>query len=348
MTRRTSTLILATLAVASLVFITSSRTGRDASREVLPQEMSELDRTPERLPPGSELEREPTRGGGFAVLVDDDRKLRLPLESVFVLPGESVDIRIDDAPAEEVALEASAGSLTRLGANRWSWMPPATADHADLRLTSGGDDGFTLRAWILVPRTEIQGGRLGSYRVGSYPARPLGGNPLYLPPPGLIRVTADNRDVRVSPHFTIGHFVSKQASDYPKYLILRPQLLLKLELLLDALVDRGYPIQSFHIMSGYRTPFYNVQVLGNVRYSRHQWGGAADIFVDERPKNGVMDDLDGDGRVGLGDIAVITEVVDSLEAEFETFPIGGAGVYRANSVRGPFVHIDVRGVAARW
>jgi uncharacterized protein YcbK (DUF882 family) len=32
-------------------------------------------------------------------------------------------------------------------------------------------------------------------------------------------------------------------------------------------------------MSGYRTPYYN-GVLHDVRYSMHQFGGAADIFVD--------------------------------------------------------------------
>lgn len=291
---------------------------------------------------------EPPAGGDFEVTVDGRRTLRLPLESVFVLPGETVEIRATGAPDETIQLDASAGTLVREGPNQWSWTTPMEEGRADLQLAGPGDRQFVLRAWTLVPRTAITEGRLGGFRVGSYPATPLGGNPIYLPPPGFVRVTEENREVRVSPHFPIGHFVSKQSSDYPTYLILRPQLLLKLELLLQALVERGYPIESFHVMSGYRTPFYNVQVLGNVQYSRHQWGGAADIFVDERPRNGYMDDLDGDGRVGPSDIAVITEVVDSLERELAGFPIGGAGVYRASAVRGPFVHVDVRGVAARW
>jgi hypothetical protein len=28
--------------------------------------------------------------------------------------------------------------------------------------------------------------------------------------------------------------------------------------------------------------------------------------------------------------------------------VGGAGVYRATGVHGPFLHVDVRGNAARW
>ena len=28
--------------------------------------------------------------------------------------------------------------------------------------------------------------------------------------------------------------------------------------------------------------------------------------------------------------------------------VGGVGVYRGNSVHGPFAHVDARGVRARW
>jgi uncharacterized protein YcbK (DUF882 family) len=164
-----------------------------------------------------------------------------------------------------------------------------------------------------------------------------------------VEVTGANADVRVSPHFQLLHFPAKQPGGYPKYLVLRPALLKKMEWVLEAMVDRGYPVQSFYVMSGYRTPYYNVQILGNSRYSRHQWGGAADVFVDERPKNGMMDDLDGDGSVTLEDARMIHGVVDSLELEMgSTFPVGGLGLYAANSVRGPFVHLDVRGRPARW
>jgi hypothetical protein len=39
--------------------------------------------------------------------------------------------------------------------------------------------------------------------------------------------------------------------------------------------------------------------------------------------------------------------VDRVEAR-EPALVGGHGVYRPNRVHGPFVHIDVRGNAARW
>ncbi|HKK94340.1 MAG TPA: hypothetical protein VJ925_12975 [Longimicrobiales bacterium] len=280
--------------------------------------------------------------------VEEDRRIFLPLESVFVLPDDSVTVTVEGVASDAVDLDAD-GTVDDRRTGRWIWHPSFSAGYADLSLTHGPNDReYIIRAWRLEPRATIRDGRIAGYRVGRYPTSPLGGNPIYLPPPGLVRVTDQNRDVRVSPRFRIGQFTSKQSSSFPTYLILRSQLLLKLEVLLDEMIERGYPASSFHVMSGYRTPYYNVGVLGNARYSRHQWGGAADVFVDEAPKNGYMDDLNGDGDIGLEDIRLITEVVDSLERELETYPIGGAGVYRANTVRGPFVHLDVRGTRARW
>lgn len=294
--------------------------------------------------------REGIGGEDLRVFVQDGRRrrIRLPLESVFLLPGADVDLWIEGGHPADVSVTAEAGTVTRTDTAAWNWSPPESGGHADLVLTWAGSDTTVLRAFRLVPRDRVQNGRIGGYHIGSYPTRPLRGNPIYSPPRGFVRVTPANRDVRVSPHFVLGQFTSKQSTTFPKYEILRPKLLLKLEMLLEALADRGYPVRSFHVMSGFRTPYYNVQVLGNGRYSRHQWGGAADIFVDESPKNGRMDDLNRDGRVNLRDIDVIADLVDRMEAEVVGFPVGGAGRYRANQVRGPFVHVDVRGARARW
>jgi hypothetical protein len=206
----------------------------------------------------------------------------------------------------------------------------------------------TVQAFVLVPREEIDRGRINGYRIGSYPAGPAGDS-LFAPPEGFVEVTAENRSLRVSPHFQLGDFPSKQSAGYPKYLILRPALLQRLELLIRALRDRGIPVRSFHVLSGYRTPFYNVGVLGNVPGSRHQWGGAADIFIDERPRNGRMDDLNDDGRVDVRDARFVAVVVDSLErAHPGTFPGGGVGIYGGSGRPSPFVHLDARGHPARW
>jgi uncharacterized protein YcbK (DUF882 family) len=101
------------------------------------------------------------------------------------------------------------------------------------------------------------------------------------------------------------------------------------------------------VMSGFRTPQYNGGG-GNGRsgVSRHMYGDAADVFVDN-DQNGRMDDLNGDGRVDHRDAQVILEAVERVERRHPRFA-GGGGVYRANAAHGPFAHIDVRGWRARW
>lgn len=282
-------------------------------------------------------------------IVDEGREVELPLESLFVLPGEE---RILSAGAEVgggFRMLAWDGDIEPLGENRWRWRAPEEPGLYPLILTHR-DTGIRARiqAFVLVPRSQMQGGRLNGYRIGSYPSRPLAGNPIYDPPEGFVEITEENQDVPVSPHFRLRHFPAKQGSAFPKYVVLRPELLRKLEWVIDALNDRGHDVSSLFVMSGYRTPFYNDQ-LGNVRYSRHQWGGAADIYVDERPRDGTMDDLNGDGRVNVRDARYLYAVVDSLEESSSGSVIpGGVGLYGPNHYRGPFVHVDVRGTPARW
>jgi uncharacterized protein YcbK (DUF882 family) len=130
--------------------------------------------------------------------------------------------------------------------------------------------------------------------------------------------------------------------------VLRPELLQKLETVLGALNAHDERITSLTVMSGYRTPHYN-QAIGNGRYSRHVWGGAADVFVDLNG-NGRMDDLDGDGQGHPRRFRVAGGFVDAMEqrGEFGEQLIGGIGTYGANAVHGPFVHVDARGYQARW
>jgi hypothetical protein len=100
-------------------------------------------------------------------------------------------------------------------------------------------------------------------------------------------------------------------------------------------------------MSGYRTPAYN-RSLGNVRYSRHLYGDAADILVDS-DGDGVMDDLNRDGTVDGNDATTLAAWVEDLwaTAEFASCP-GGLGIYGGTAEHGPFVHVDLRGKKARW
>jgi hypothetical protein len=93
---------------------------------------------------------------------------------------------------------------------------------------------------------------------------------------------------------------------------------------------------------------YN-RAIGNGQHSRHIYGGAADIYVDVSPRDDVMDDLNGDGRFDYRDAQWLYGLADELFGlpEYGEFR-GGLGVYRRNSVHGPFLHVDARGRRARW
>jgi hypothetical protein len=60
-----------------------------------------------------------------------------------------------------------------------------------------------------------------------------------------------------------------------------------------------------------------------------------------------MDDLNRDGRVDTRDARFLASIVDRIEHEHPDL-VGGIGIYPATSAHGPFVHVDVRGVKARW
>ena len=76
------------------------------------------------------------------------------------------------------------------------------------------------------------------------------------------------------------------------------------------------------------------------------YGDAADIFIDA-DSNGVMDDLNGDGKVTTEDARYLARVVERVEAAHPEL-VGGLGSYRARRGHGPFIHVDTRGHVARW
>lgn len=203
----------------------------------------------------------------------------------------------------------------------------------------------------LVPFSAKERGRIGTYRMGYWPfERGTASRSAYANPAGFIRVTPENQDTYVSEHFRLRDFLTHdQRAVWPKYLVLREPLLDKLELLIQELSASGTPVRHLTVMSGFRTPQYNDQGVGaggRAQNSRHQYGDAADVFVDN-DRNGRLDDLNGDGHVDTRDVRVMLAAVERVERRYPDL-LGGAGVYRATSAHGPFVHVDVRGTRARW
>lgn len=268
---------------------------------------------------------------------------------VYVMPGEEVDIRTvlarSSGPYE---VEASAGTVSTLGQSEWQWTAPEKTGVSTIQIRNTiTRSKVTLNAFVLTPFT-VESRELNGYRIGKYEEVMLDGDPTYRPPAGFIELRPDIRDVKVSPHFTLGQFVAKQESSYPKYLLLREPLLLKLEMLLSEVNKLGAGASSLYIMSGYRTPHYNRAIGNTTNYSRHLYGGAADVFVDV-DEDGYMDDLTGEGRVDIDDAQLLAGIIeDNTGKEWYTPFTGGLGVYAKNSVRGPFIHLDVRGHRARW
>ena len=102
-------------------------------------------------------------------------------------------------------------------------------------------------------------------------------------------------------------------------------------------------------MSGFRTPRYNAgggNTQGRANLSRHMYGDASDIFVDNN-RDRYTDDLNGDGKVDVTDVEIIAAAAERVERRYPSL-VGGIGVYQACCGHGPFVHVDVRGYRARW
>jgi hypothetical protein len=248
-------------------------------------------------------------------------------------------VRVLDAP-EGFSLSIERGGVVVGAGARDSWGY-ASVETDRRRLT------LTLVA--VTPATEIRNGLLDGYRIGKYMTKPLKGLASYAPPRGFIRLTGASGDVQVSDRYTLRDFQCKLDGGGAKFLVLRPEALLKLELMQHKLARRiGASFDRFTIMSGFRTPYYNSRIGNETSYSRHLYGDAMDIYVDA-DGNGQMDDINRDGRVNQADASLILSVAEEIDESSEWGWLkGGAGVYRANTAHGPFVHVDTRGYVARW
>jgi len=202
----------------------------------------------------------------------------------------------------------------------------------------------------LIARLQIPA-RLGLYYIGNWPTAKKGRPGVnYDAPAGFIEVTREMQNTPLSDHFKLRDFFPHdQQNVWPKYVVVETKLVDKLELILTDLESRGINPRGVRVMSGFRTPQYNSGVGdtgGRASLSRHMYGDAADIFIDN-DGNGAMDDLNKDGRVNIADAVVIREAATRVERAHPSL-IGGIGVYSATSAHGPFTHIDTRGYSARW
>lgn len=279
---------------------------------------------------------EPTAG---AKPLNGDGDSRAPLQDLI---GSSGNLRALIATPDSLARSLVLQPLL-------AGIPVETPGIHTLGLTAPNGDSLVVVS--LKPLGPLKNARIGNYHVGQWPAGGVAGrSAAYAPPAGFIPVTPENQTTLVSKHFLLRDFLTHDQSQvWPKVLVLRAPLLDKLELISAELERRGLP-DKLRIMSGFRTPQYNAQGVGarggRAGASRHMYGDAADVFVDAND-DGVMDDLDGDGRITVHDARVLLGIAEVVEARHPDL-VGGLSAYPANSTHGPFVHVDARGFRARW
>jgi hypothetical protein len=272
---------------------------------------------------------------------------------VVTQPGEGIDVPAPSQPlpaGARVEMQPTRGTsgqavpATQAPASPGIWnlvlrMKDAVHPVADLYVASE------------VPLSAKRGGRVGRYMVGSWPYEGGGApKPVYTAPHGLIEVTRENLGTPISEHFTLGDFITKGQNDvWPKYVVISPRVLDKVELTIQEMEAEGHPVRHVFVVSAFRTPSYNVSggdPSGRAGLSRHMYGDAMDVVIDNDGDN-LMDDLNGDGRVNVKDARVLGAAAAAVEAKYPDL-IGGIGIYSPTGAHHGFVHIDTRGFRARW
>lgn len=258
--------------------------------------------------------------------------------SITATPGETLDL----SSTGPCSWEFSAGEPRSAEGASVPWTAPRSHGLFRLVLSSGGlVQEFAII--VVIESSRWRTPTLNSYPIGLYGDGNSGeNNPDY-----FIEMNQNASGVRLSSHFTLGEFLGHTEGCYPQYLSLDLNLLDKLEALITV-IEEEYPEKvDINVMSGFRTPLYNSAIGNETDFSAHLYGTAADIWIESFPPNNLMDDVDRNKRVDVGDGEHIVDLVRRIEAG-GGISFGGASAYRWTPQHGPFVHIDVRGRPASW
>ena len=232
----------------------------------------------------------------------------------------------------------------------------------------------------------VKDGKVNGFVVGAYPDPTdpedlkNSSNPamvkahadVYQEPSLFYPITPETYRLKIFKDYTLGDFDLDprfKSLTYPRYLVIDPRILRKIDLLETLVRNSGVKLSKFKIFYGYRSPDYN---LGSREddggktlksgFSTHMYGLAVDILIDENDDL-VLDDLDGDGKTTYKDAKVLLGYVNQLDQmllENGSDLVGGAGWYphhdfweRGEYVQSPYVHFDARGYAhgknlVRW
>ncbi len=325
------------------------------------------------------------------VLVEGGDSFKFTLRPVLDPPGDTptaIRSYIDTHPdlEEQVQVEWKAGeglTIKPAGQGRYEFTLPkeggdvTLAFRGSLKVTAGKNSTATLTGetslrlicpvkWENLPPENQK-------LIGAYPKAKEYVN-FYKRPDFWYQVTEVNENLKISPHFKLGDFdlhfdytapQSPEMNQFPQYIALNPHIVLKLEAIIAGLAEKGIQVDTLGILAGYRSPAYNhwKKAQGGVggKYTKglssHMYGAAADFYVD-RDGDGVMDDMNGDGKIDQTDAFWIRdEVVDAVDCQAlgdHSGLAGGCGTYGIHDVPGrepqtPNLHVDSREYAQpRW
>jgi len=270
-----------------------------------------------------------------------------------VLPGKTLPIEI--TPHVRVSnprWSASSGSLSGTG-YKVLYTAPQEPGRYPVEFTAYHNNNkyeATVQVFVLEPFENMKNYGINGFYIGRYPnPAAMNNDPHYQYPPGFMKVTEEDKNVHITLNYELGDFLPHGYSGWPRYTLVDERLALKLEIVTRELRERGLMKTRLRFLSAFRPPARN-NGAGQAEFSRHQYGCALDMYVDDGGRPGWMDDLDGDGKEDLRDALLLYKLINQMENAglFDNGMEGGLGAYPQNSVHGPFVHMDVRGNLARW
>ncbi len=276
----------------------------------------------------------------------DGRNIPYQQFSSFKLPGAKLAIEIQNAQGGEYRIFLSKELQSTFKAGTYTMTVPAQSGIYPLQVINANNKVvLNLNLFVLTPIDKKKDEYLNGFRIGNYPPA-LGEGGKYERPRGFIEIEKGYKDVQLTPHFKLSQFVTSQKGN-PKYIIIRESLLLKLEYILAEVNKAGVEAKTLGIRQAYLTPHDNAEKQFAI-YSRFIYGDAAQIIID-RDKNGIMDDVNGDGIADMKDARWLFNLIDKLSAraDYQTME-GGLAHYRLNKKFGGYVYIDARGNKMRF
>jgi hypothetical protein len=284
-------------------------------------------------------------------IVYDNFKIPLKTFSIFVMPQEGIKIDIAKKDRNQNYIIELNGKKFENNKS-FKWQAPAETGYYPVKIRKKGSSGagseINLNVFVLYPAEKKNGQYLDGFRIGYYPKITADKQKYYSKPAGFLKIKESLLDINLTPHFTMEQFLTSQSTQLPQYIVLQESLLLKLEYFLEEVNKAGYKADTFGIVSIYRSPYFNKKLGNNTEFSRHLFGDAADIYIDNTG-NQWMDDLNGDGKSNIYDSNILFDLAVEFDQKEKNYQLqGGLSSYKGNGVRGPFIHIDSRGFHVTW